>query len=85
MYVVPVRNVLIPNNRGRHTGGPVRPFQMLHEHLLELLRESVDETVGVIAEHLHLALMAIGQAVTFEAVFVTALLLAHLAVPFELL
>ena len=41
--------------------------------------------VGVLAEDLHLALVALAHAVALEPVLVPALLLAHLAVPPQLL
>lgn len=85
MDMMPVGDILIPNHRGSDTSGPVRPLQMLHKHLLELLRESVDEPLRIVPENLHLALVAFRHTVTFEAVLIPALLLAHLAVPLQLL
>lgn len=50
-----------------------------------LIRELVDHLVRVLREDPHLAQVALGRGVALEAVLVSALLLAHLAVPLELL
>lgn len=83
--MMPIRNVLIPNNSGSDAGRPVRALQMLHELFLKLLREPVYKPIRVIPEHLHLPLVALRQAVALKPILVAALLLAHLAVPLELL
>mmetsp|Transcript_35158 Transcript_35158/g.98715 ORF Transcript_35158/g.98715 Transcript_35158/m.98715 type:complete len:298 (+) Transcript_35158:539-1432(+) len=83
--VVPVRDEVAVDRVGEHARRPVAVAHELHEALLELLREVVHEAVGVLDEELHLALMPVGHAVALEAIFVPALLLAHLAVPTQLL
>ena len=40
---------------------------------------------GVLAKHLHLALVGLAVLVAFEAILVATLLLAHLTVPSQLL
>jgi hypothetical protein len=53
--------------------------------LFEFLRERVDIGAAVLGEELHLPPVALRLTVALEAVLVAALLLAHLAVPAELL
>lgn len=85
MNMMPVGDILIPDNRGSDASRPVRAFQMLHKHLLELLRVSVNEALRIIPEHLHLALVTVRHTMTLEAVLIATLFLAHLAVPLQLL
>ena len=54
---------------------------VLQKVFLKLLAEGFDVALGVFTELLHHALMTIAREVALEAVFVSALLLAHLAVP----
>jgi hypothetical protein len=58
---------------------------MWRAHLLKLLGKLVHELGRVLREHLHLALVRLRHRVALEAVLVAALLLAHLAVPSQLL
>lgn len=59
--------------------------QQLEEVALELVAEVVDVLAGVFADDEHLPDVGFGLAVHLEAVFVAALLLAHLAVPAQAL
>ena len=52
---------------------------------LELVREVCDVLASVLADDEHLAEMGLGRCVALEAVLITALLLADLAVPAETL
>lgn len=85
MNMMAIRDVLIPNNGSGNTGAAMRAFKMLHKLALELLGEAIDEALGIVAQHLHLALVPVREAVTLEAVLVAALFLAHLTIPLELL
>lgn len=85
MDVVAVVDVLVVDDGGGDAAEAVAPLHVLQEAGLELLRVALDDAVGVLAEDEHLALVALAHAVALEAVLVAALLLAHLAVPPELL
>lgn len=58
---------------------------MVHEILLELRRVVSDNLPWVLAEDLHLPLVALRCQMTLETVFIAALFLAQLAVPTQLL
>lgn len=85
MDVMPIIDVLIIHHRGGDAAEAVAPLHVFEETALELVGVAVDEAVGIVAEDAHLALVALAHAVALEAVLVAALLLAHLAVPPELL
>lgn len=61
----------------------VRCAQELEEVSLELVGEVADVFAGVFADEEHLADVGFGLGVAFEAIFITRLLFAHLAVPAE--
>ena len=85
MHVMAVVDVLVVHDGGGDTAEPVAPLHQIKKTLLELLGVTVDDAIGVLAEDLHLPLVALAHAVALESVLVSALLLAHLAVPSELL
>lgn len=85
MHVMAVVDVLVVHDGGGDTAEPVAPLHQIKKTPLELLGVTVDDAIGVLAEDLHLALVALAHAVALESVLVSALLLAHLAVPSELL
>ena len=66
---------------GFHSIRAVPTGQELDEVVLELGREIRDVSTGVLADDEHLAKVGFRLSVTFETVFVSALLLADLAVP----
>ena len=61
------------------------PFEQVHESVLKLLGVGPQEFVWVVGEYEELPLVRLAGRVALEPVLVTALLLAHLAVPAELL
>ena len=85
MHVVAIGDVLVVHDCGGDAGEAVGPAHMVEESTLEFFRVTADDAVGVLAKDLHLALVALAHAVALEAVLVAALLLAHLAVPPQLL
>lgn len=85
MDVVAVGDVLVVDDGGGDAAEAVATLHVVKEGGLELLGVAVDDAVRVLAEDLHLALVALAHAVALEAVLVAALFLAHLAVPAELL
>lgn len=85
MDVVAVGDVLVVDDGGGDAAEAVAPLHVLEEHGLELLGVAADDPSRVLAEDLHLALVRLAHAVALESVLVAALLLAHLAVPSELL
>lgn len=64
-----------------HRDGDVPAREELDEIVLELARKVGNVPAGVLADDEHLAEVALGLGVAFEAVFVSALLLADLTVP----
>lgn len=85
MDVVAIGDVFIIYDGGGHTAEPVRSLDVLQKRIFKFLGVAVNESVGVLAENIHLALVALRHTVAFEPVLVPALLLAHLTVPFQLL
>ena len=83
--VVPVGDVLVVDDGGGDAGVAVRAADQGEERLEELLGEALHDALGGHAEHLHLPLVRLRHAVALEPVLVAALLLAHLAVPPQLL
>jgi len=83
--VVPVGDVLVVDDGGGDAGVAVRAADQGEERLEELLGEALHDALGRHAEHLHLPLVRLRHAVALEPVLVAALLLAHLAVPPQLL
>ena len=71
-----VSDVLIVDNSGGHTAEAVAALHVVEEGGLELLGVTLDNAVGVLAEDLHLALVALAHAVALEPVLVQSLLLA---------
>ena len=62
-----------------------RDSEVLHESVLELLREPINYTIWVVAKNHHLPRVRVGHGVALETVLVPALLVAHLAVPSQFL
>lgn len=85
MDVVAVGDVLVVDHSGGDAAEAVAALHVIKEQGLELLGVAVDDPVRILAEDLHLALVALAHAVALEAVLVATLFLAHLAVPAELL
>ena len=85
MNVISIINKLIVNDGGGDATEPVTAFHEVEEVLFELFGVSGYDSVRVLPEDLHLALVRFAHAMAFESVFVSALLLAHLTVPSKLL
>lgn len=85
MDMVAVGDVLVVDDGGGDAAEAVAPLHVLEKLRLEFLGETVDDSGGVLAEDLHLALVGLAHAVALESVLVAALLLAHLAIPSQLL
>lgn len=85
MNMVAVVDVLVVDHGGGDTAEPVASLHQIEKTLLELLGVAIDDAIRVFAKDLHLPLVAFAHAVAFEAVLVSTLLLAHLAVPSKLL
>lgn len=85
MNMVSIVDVLVVDDGGCDAAEAMAALHVFEETGLELFRIAVDDPVGVLAEDLHLALVTLAHAVAFESVLVPTLLLAHLAVPSELL
>ena len=85
MHMMPIINILVVHNGGGDAREPVAPTHEVEEGLLELLGVALEDAPLVLAEDLHLTLVRLAHAVALEPVLVAALLLAHLAVPPELL
>ena len=83
--VILVIDVLIVDLSGLDSLGSVTALEQTHESVLELLGVGAQELVGVVGEDEELALVGLARRVALESVLVSALLLAHLAVPTELL
>lgn len=85
MNMMPISDVLIVKHSGSNPAESMTSPDKFQESVLELFRVSIHKTLRVLAKDLHLPLMAFTHAMAFEAVFVSALLLAHLAIPSEFL
>lgn len=85
MNVMSIINKLIVNDGGRDTTEAVAAFHEVEEVVFELFGVSRYNSVRVLPEDLHLALVRLAHAMAFESVLVSALLLAHLTVPSKLL
>lgn len=83
--MVAVGDILVVDDGGGNAGEAVGAAHEVEEGILKFFRVAVDNTSGVLAKYLHLALVGLAHAVAFEPVLVPALLLAHLAVPPQLL
>lgn len=81
MDVVSVVDVLVVNDGGGDAAEAVAAPHEFEEAGFEFFGVTLDDSVGVLTEDLHLTLVAFAHAVAFEAVLVSALLLTHLAVP----
>lgn len=85
MNMMSVIDVLVIDDCGGDAAEAVAALHEIHELVLELLRVAINDSVGVLTENLHLALVALAHTVALESVLITTLFLAHLAVPSELL
>ena len=85
MHLMLILNHLLINIVGIHPLRPVSTPQRLDVGRLEFARKVVHHPADVLAKDFHLAQVRIRGQVAFEAVFVAALLGAHLAVEFEFL
>lgn len=83
--MVAIGDVLVVHHSGSDAAEPVAAFHVIEEGGFELFRVAINDTIRVLTEHLHLALVALTHAVALEPVLVTTLFLAHLAVPTEFL
>jgi hypothetical protein len=68
-----------------HLFGSMPPVQCIQKHLFKLLTKSIEHTTGIGTERLHIAQVRIAREVTFEAIFISTLLVAHLTEELELL
>ena len=85
MDVVAVGYVLVVDDGGGDTAEAVAALHMLEEFSLELFGVTVNDSIRVLAKDLHLALVALAHAMALESVLVSALFLAHLAIPSQFL
>ena len=85
VHVVAVGDVLGVHDVCADAHVAVAAAHELHERAVELLREVAHELLRVLREQHHHPLVPLALAVALEPVLVAALLLAHLAVPAELL
>ena len=85
MDVVAIVDVLVVNDGGGDATEPVAMLHVIQESVFEFFEVSFDDSGQVFAENLHLMLVALAHVVALETVLVATLLLAHLAVPSELL
>lgn len=85
MNVMAIGDVFVVDNGGSDSAEAVAPPHVLEKCILEFLGITADNPGGVLAEDLHLALVGLAHAMALESVLVPALLLAHLAVPSQLL
>lgn len=60
-----------------------RSSKMFHEMIMKFFRVTVNDTVRIETKKLHLPTMAIRCEVTLKTIFITALFLTHLTVPFQ--
>ena len=70
---------------GKRTLCSMTSFQQVHEIGFKFPWKWVQEFAWIIGEQKQLSLVSLWRCMTFESVFVTALLLTHLTVPSELL
>lgn len=78
---MPVADELIVCLVGMDGFVTVSACNMLEEILLELLTEVLDVPVWIITEMLHHTTVALTLQMVLETILITALFLAHLAVP----
>ena len=83
--VVAIVDVLIVNDGSDDATELVATLHVVQESAFEFFEVSFDDLGRVLAEDLHLTLVALAYIVALETVLVAILLLAHLAVPSELL
>jgi len=83
--VLLVGNVLLVDLVGAGSLRAEPPAQQLHVAVGELFAEAVQEFARIVRKEEQLALVGLAHRVALEAVFIAALLLAHLAVPAQLL
>jgi hypothetical protein len=83
--VLLVGDQLVVDEVRQHRRVPSAPPHNIKEVPLELPAEVAHHPPRVLGEQNHHALMGLAVAMAFEAVGVTALFLAHLAVPAQLL
>lgn len=63
----------------------LRNAQCLQKKFFKLLRKRVNNAFGILPKYFHLPFVSFACQVALEPVLITALLLAHLAVPPQLL
>jgi len=85
MDVLLVRDVLLVHHVSVHAPLVKLPLEDVVESLLEVLGVAGEVGARVVAEQQQLPLVGLRGSVALEAVLVPALLLAHLAVPAQLL
>ena len=85
MDVVVIVYVLVVNDGGGDATEPVATLHVVQESAFEFFGVSSNDSGQVLAEDLHLMLMVLTHTVALETVLVATLLLAHLAIPSELL
>lgn len=81
MNMVAKGDVLVINDGGGDTAEPMAIFHVLEKGAFEFFGVTVDDSSGVLPEHLHLALVRLAHTMALESILVAALLLAHLAIP----
>ena len=83
--MVAIVDVLVVNDGSGDATEPVATLHVVQESAFEFFEVSFDDLGRVLAEDLHLTLVALAYIVALETVLVAILLLAYLAVPSELL
>ena len=66
MHMMPIIDIEFVDDGGCNTGEAVGAAHMIEKGPLELLGETVDDSIRVLAKDLHLALMGFAHAVAFE-------------------
>ncbi len=84
MYMMSVLNILVVHAICAHFAGAVPSPQQAHKATFELLGPILNESARALREDRSSPTMALAAQVTFEAIGIPALLLANLAVEFQL-
>lgn len=85
MNMMAIGDVLVVDDGGSDTAESVAAPHVLEKSSFEFFRITTNNSGGVLAEDLHLALVRLAHTVALESVLVPALFLAHLAIPSQFL
>lgn len=85
MNMVAIGDVLVVYDGGGDAAKAVATLHVFEKLRFELFGVAVDDSIRVLAENFHLALVRFAHTMAFKAILVSALLLAHLTIPSEFL